>query len=105
MGVSTVGTSGERAPNARPLPGPIPAELPEVDVDRSPGGDARGGDIGLDSPSVATMVGHDDGSYLIATLTPSSVSDAPSPAPYARWMRTSKVALEERHLRLVADGP
>jgi hypothetical protein len=47
------------------------------------------GGLGLDPATVAEMVGHDDGGYLIATATPSSAGAARSRAHNARWTTTS----------------
>jgi hypothetical protein len=61
------------------------------------------GDLGLDPPTVATMVGHDDGGYLIAHGL-YQARRTPSPRPrLTRWTPTSNAGAEERHLRLVVD--
>lgn len=61
------------------------------------------GGLGLDPPTVATMVGHDDGGYLIATVyTKLSERRALARAQHAMDAYQRRCP-DDRHFRLVAD--
>jgi integrase len=62
------------------------------------------GGLGLDPPTVATMVGHDDGGYLIATVY-TKLGERRALARAQRAMDAYQQRRpDERHLQLVADG-
>lgn len=61
------------------------------------------GGLGLDPPTVATMVGHDDGGYLIATVY-TKLGERRALARAQRAMDAyQQRRSDEQHLRLVAD--
>jgi integrase len=61
------------------------------------------GGLGLDPPTVATMVGHDDGGYLIATVY-TKLGERRALARAQRAMDAYQQRRpDERHLRLIAD--
>lgn len=62
------------------------------------------GGLGLDPPTVATMVGHDDGGYLIAAVY-TKLAERRALARAQRAMDAYEHSRPDqtRHLRLVAD--